>query len=313
VEEQVQSIPLRCLRPPRVLLRPVNKRSVAFLEMKGTIQRFGLWNSIAVRPTEMPGVYEIIDGYYRFTCCELLNWEAIPCIIKHGLTDEDVLAAQVQANAIRPETKPVEFARQLKRLQTARPDITLSEMAAMVGKTTKWIKQQLSLLTLIEPAQKLVDRDEMPLLNAYMLAKIPLKIQPEFLDRAQELPPAMFKAAAAAVIRQVMEAIKTGKLENWFVKPFKPQPFQKPLKDVLKELESGQVGTKTVLKAGLKTPLEGWKKALEWVASLDAETLEQQQKKTTKRQQRQTLERTTYLNKIDDAVPDPDSSSSDSH
>jgi ParB/RepB/Spo0J family partition protein len=315
VNEQVANISLTCLRPPKVLLRPVNKRSVAFLEMRNSIRDGGgLLNSIAVRPTETDGVYEIIDGMYRFTCCEMLGWETIPCIIKYGYTDEMVLAAQVRANAIRPETKPVEFAKQLKRLQKAIPEITASEMSGMVGKSVNWVKQQLSLLNLIEKAQKAVDRDEMPLLNAYMLSKIPQAIQPEFFEQAKALTPNEFHSLAANVIRGVMEAIKQGKLENWFVKEFKPRPFFKPVKDVLKEIESRQVGTKTVLKAGLKTPLEGWVKALEWVASLDAESVEKQQKKATKRQSKQVFERTKYLTHIDQAVPDPDpDSSSDSH
>lgn len=309
MKDEIKHVPLANLRPPRVLLRPVHKRSVAYLEMRRTIRDGnGPMNSICVRPTDEPDVYEIIDGLYRFTCCEELRHETIPCVIKTGMTDEQVLALQIQANAIRPETTPVEFARQLKRIQAALPEITASEMCGMVGKSVKWIKQQLSLLDLCEKVQQAVDRDEMPLLNAYMLAKIPQSMQPDFLQAAKDTPPGPFKAMAVGVIRQVMEAMKQGKLERWFVKEFKPQPFLKSLKVILKELEAGQVGTKTVLKAGCKTPLEGWRKALEWAASLDAESVEKQQRLATKRQQRSTLERT----KEDVAPLNPDFDDPDS-
>jgi ParB/RepB/Spo0J family partition protein len=315
VEEQFDNLLLSQLRPPKVLLRPVNKRSVAYLEMRDSIRdpQGGLLNSIAVRPATEPDVYEIIDGFYRFTCCLDLGWKKIPCIIKHGYTDERVLAAQVRANAIRPETTPVEFARQLKLLQRLRPEITASDMSRMVGKSVKWVKEQLLLLELNPVAQKAVDRDEMSLMNAYMLAKIPQSYQADFFEQAKTLPPTEFHAIAAGMIRQVMEAIKQGKLERWFVREFKPRPFLKPLKVILKELEAGQIGTKTLLKAGSKTPIEGWKKALEWVASLDPESMEKQQKKATKRQQRQTFERKTLHDSIDTVVPDSDSSVSDTN
>ena len=42
--------------------------------------------------------------------------------MKHDLTDEDVLAIQIQANALRPETTPVEYARQIRKIMAARPD-----------------------------------------------------------------------------------------------------------------------------------------------------------------------------------------------
>ena len=53
----------------------------------------------------------------------------MPCIVKHGLTDEDVLALQIQANALRPETTAVEYARQIKVVAEAKPGITLAGLS----------------------------------------------------------------------------------------------------------------------------------------------------------------------------------------
>lgn len=284
MQDEFLNIPLASLRPPKVLLRLVQKKSVEFLEMRSTIEHGGLINSIAVRPTETPGVYEIVDGFHRFTCCSELDWEAMPCIVKHGMTDAEALAWQVKAQAIRPETKPVEFARHLKRLQNAYPEITASEMSRMVGKSVKWIKEQLTLLDLDAKSQKAVDRDEMPLANAYMLAKLPKLVQPDYFKQAKSLPVREFASVAANAIRGVMEAIKTGKLNNWFVKEFKPRPFLKPLRVVLKELESARVGTKTMLASKIETPIDAWRLALQWVASLDPASVDLQQKNARKRQ-----------------------------
>lgn len=307
LQEQLATIPINRLKPAKVLLRPVNKRSLAYLEMKTTIRNRGLFNSISVRPTNTPDLFEIIDGSYRVECCKELNWEAMPCIIKHGMSDVDVLASQIMANSIRPETKPVEFAKQLKRIQVAIPDITLSEIGGMVGKGVHWIKEQLNLLDLIPIAQEIVDSDGMPLCNAYMLAKIPTAMQPQYLLDAQEMTVTEFKAVAVSVIRHVMEDIKTGKLENWFVKEFKPLSYLRPLKEVLKELESAQVGTKTLLTGEFDTPLAGWRKALEWVANMDPESVEKQRKRAIKRQSRQHFKRKARNSQVDNTVPDPES------
>jgi ParB/RepB/Spo0J family partition protein len=272
--------------------------------MRNSIKDGGLLNSIAVRPTSEPGIYEIIDGYYRYTCCKELNWTHMPCIIKQ-MTDEQVLASQVRANAIRPETTPIEFAAQLKRLQKAYPEITASDLSRMVGKSVLWIKSQLSLLDLIPEAQKAIERDEMPMLNGYRLAKVPQLVQAELLQTAKTMDPKEFYALTTAIVRSVQESVKNGKLENWFIREFKPQPFLKPLKTVLAELENLAAGTRTVTEKNLRTPIEGWKAALNWAASLDDESVEKQRRNAARRLKNHVIERTQYFNELDEQEPDP--------
>ena len=38
-----------------------------------------------------------------------------PALVR-DLTDDDLLAIQIQANALRPETTPMDYARQIKRI-----------------------------------------------------------------------------------------------------------------------------------------------------------------------------------------------------
>lgn len=194
--EQVANIPIDDIIDPKVLLRFVNKRSVEYLELVDSIEQTGLWNSICVRPAG--GKYEVIDGFYRLTACRELKRKTIPCIVRHGLTDREVLCAQIRTNAIRPETTPSEFARQLKRIQASQPGITLPEIAVMVNKTAHWVGRQLNLLELSPKIQRWVDRGEIPLDSAYMLAKVPLRVRHKMAEQARVMDVTSFKAWAAS-------------------------------------------------------------------------------------------------------------------
>jgi len=107
--------------------------------MRDSIASEGFWNSISVRPAKEDDRYEIIDGLFRYTCACDLGLESMPCIIKRNVSDDAVLAAQIQANAIRPETKPVEFARQMKQILTRRPEMTFDELAHLIHKSPSWV------------------------------------------------------------------------------------------------------------------------------------------------------------------------------
>ena len=85
---------------------------------------------------------EVVDGLYRRAACCELRRPAMPCIVKHNLTDEDVLAIQIQANALRPETTAMEYARQIKRIMeavTARQgrDATLADVSKLDPQETR--------------------------------------------------------------------------------------------------------------------------------------------------------------------------------
>ena len=139
--DEFREIPLDQIVEPWVVLRVVNRESVEYLELRDSIARQGLLNSICVRPSRRrPGKMEVVDGLYRRAACCELRRPAMPCIVKHNLTDEDVLALQIQANALRPETTVIEYARQIKRIMdaiTARQgtDATLADVSNLIHKT----------------------------------------------------------------------------------------------------------------------------------------------------------------------------------
>lgn len=292
MNEEVAIIPVSQIIDPRVLLRFVNKKSVEYLEMLDSIDKTGLWNSIAVRPAgeRAPGKYEVIDGFYRLSCCRDLGRETVPCIIRNEVSDTDVLAAQIRANAVRPETTTIEFAKQLRRIQDACPGITMPEIAALVNKRPTWVGQQLRLLNLPEDIQLMVDRGDMPLSSAYMLAKVPPRYMREMAPHARAMEPEVFKAYAAGVIKEFMEQVRTGKLIKQFDDyAFVPQPHLKPLKHVVKEIETCENAGTVVVAENAKTAIQGFIAGLKWVANIDREGLREQQKEFEARRRKPDL------------------------
>ena len=219
----------------------------------------------------------------------------MPCIVKHNLTDEDVLALQIQANALRPETTVIEYARQIRRIMdaiTARQgtDATLADVSNLIHKSPEWIRQQLDLLSLRADIQKAVERGEIPLGSAYMLAKLPRVQQAQFVDLAKTAPAREFVPVAARLVKQIQEAARQGKLHD-FCKDFEPVPYLRPLKEVLAEYREHRLGGLAVVKAGSKTPVDGWYLALEWALNLDEESIREQREKVLARTRATVLER----------------------
>jgi len=278
MNDQFHEIPTDQLVDPQVLLRPVATESVEYLELFESIKEIGFLNSISVRPSQRQSDhFEVIDGLWRTTCAREVGLPSVPCIIKHHVSDDDVLALQIQANAIRPETKPIEFANQIRRIQKVRPDITLIELASLVNKKPGWVSQQLGLLRLDTSTQRAVDRGEINLGNAYMLSKIPPRLRVNFIDEAKLMGEMEFKVLAAGVVKQFKEAVKQGKLEDFFTRDFQVQPYLRSLKDVREEFEKGVEAPLLLTIGDYSNAMEGWKAALEWVLHLDPESQKKQE------------------------------------
>ena len=278
--DELRELSITDLVEPWVLLRPVDHNSVEYLEMRDSLEANGFLNSISVRPCKRhEGKFEIIDGMYRFTCAREIDLVTIPVIIKYGVADELALSLQLQANAVRPETKPCEFAKQLRRLQKIYPDITMRGLSAMVCKSPEWVRRTLGLLNLNPVMQRMVNRGEICSQNAYMLSKIPPRLRSDYIDQAKTLPAVAFYPIAASVVKQFKEAVRQGKLDAFFTDDFEPQYYLRSLKDVTAEYQTQLEGPLLVTTENCKTPMDGWRAALKWMLHLDPASVAQQEEK----------------------------------
>ncbi len=274
MQDEHRLLPLDALVEPWVVLRPVNRASLEYLELRDSLAAVGFINSICVRPSaRKPGRMEVVDGLYRYTGAVELRLPAVPCIVKHNLTDEDVLAIQIQANALRPETTPVEYARQLKRMiatmsGSLQRDITLTDVSARIHKSPEWVENQLLLLRLTKPLQLAVERGEIPLSSAYALARVPRPHQSQFADAAQTMTATEFVPLANRYAKRFKEAVCQGRMDDLY-QEFQPRPHLRAYKEVLAEYQGRQSGGLFVAAAGCRTPVDAWYLALQWALHLD--------------------------------------------
>lgn len=288
-DDTIAVLPMDQVLGPRFLLRPVEKATVEYLEMTESIREHGLFNSVCVRPAgdRGPDKFEIVDGNTRYEVHRDLALPTIKAIIKYNVTDEQLLADQIQANALRRETTKTEYARQIQRIQKFLPGLTLSELAQMLKKSPLWVSRQLDLLKLGAEVRRLVDNGDMPAESAYLLVKIPYQIRSEELvAQACVLSAKQFKDIATPIIRQVMEDARNGKLQARFNdEPFEAQPYFRGNVEILREMDAMTKGAEFAAVANTKHPqdwLAGWLMALKWSMTVDPPTVEERRKAAKK-------------------------------
>lgn len=269
-------IPLTQIIPPRVLLRLVDREVVEYLELCDSLRDNGFLHPLLVRPSRLrPGFYEIINGLHRYSAAVDIGLESVPCTVR-DVSDEEALVLALESNAVQRPTTPSEYAAHLRRLIRLNPDITLAGLSRIVHKSPRWITSTLLLSRLSEDEQKMVDRGEISLDSAYMLARTPRARRKELAQLAIALPTHAFKIIAAKAIREAREAARLGHLNSAFQAEFKPRSWLRSLKQVRQEAEREEKMIEILHAEGCDTMVDGWRAALKWVLHLDTKSIELQ-------------------------------------
>lgn len=265
-----RDIPLVKVAPAPVLLRPIDKLSMAYLNMVEDFRQDGhLLNAILVRPLE--DGFQVVDGMYRWTASHEAGLTIIQCVVR-TMTDEEVVVYQIKANATRKDTDLIEFARHLERLRRFHGDgCTLVKLADIVGKPREWVNEILNLNHLIGLAKTAVQRGEISVGNAKLLAKLKRHLQPAYMRDARLLPVKEFRQVIARAVNDYREAIKAGKMSAYYGGVAKP--ICRKIRTIADELEDWSNGGLMILKHGCQTPLDGWKLAVQWVMQMDPESI----------------------------------------
>lgn len=274
----VQVIPVSQIRANEVSLRTVQTESEAFLGIVESIKINGILNAISVRhrTDEETGeeYFEVIDGLHRYTAAKVAGLTEMPAIIKDLSTDE-VHEAQIMANVHRVETKPAQYTKMLVGLLNRNPMMTITELANKLGKSVTWVSKRLSLTKITdEKIQDLIDADEIPLSNAFALAKLPEDDQRLFLEDAMVLSPKEFLPKVDARIKEIREANRKGK--DAAPREFQPTAFLRKMKEVKEELESKNLAPQ--LAEGL-SPVDAFLEGLRFCIHLDRISVEEQRAK----------------------------------
>lgn len=263
------------ITPPQSLLRLVDSRSVEYLELVESIRDHGVLKPLLVR--QRRGKWEIIDGLHRFTAAREVGLETVPCHVVEA-TDEEAITLAIQANAIAKETRSCEYAAHLRRYLKRHTDLTIAGLSRVIKKSPRWIENCLSLNQLDEPTQTMVNRGEIPLQSAYLLARIPGHQRCEFVDQARALPARDFKQIAAEVIRRWKESVRLGRLQHYFPSVFKPREYLRTLRELRFEDQTSETGIELSQGERWKHPLDGWRAAVKWMLHMDVTGLAEQKR-----------------------------------
>lgn len=273
-ETNIQHIPTDRLLEPRVPLRLLKKSNVEYLELRDAIQKHGFNGAILVRPyPNRPDYFEVVTGWHRCNCCKDLGLPTVPCIVR-DLTDDEVLALQIQENDVRIPTEPIEYARHLWRLRRKSPDLTLAGLAKLSGRSMAWVGNHLNLLRLRKKYQKLVEQGKISLQNAYYLGKLPYPLQDEHIKAARSMTTPEFKALAVGVQKALSEKKKQGHLRDLLLRDFEPEPHLRTISEIRKEIFAKSAMNAVLLSRGATNAQEGFLAALDWVLHMDDASIE---------------------------------------
>jgi ParB family chromosome partitioning protein len=114
-----------------------------FDDMVESIRENGVMIPIIVRPLER-GAYEILSGHNRFEAAKVVGFEAIPAIVREGLSDDEALIIVTETNLI----------------QRSFADLTHSERAAAISVRHEAAKSQGRRTDLINEVENLLKNSE---------------------------------------------------------------------------------------------------------------------------------------------------------
>ena len=265
-----------------VALRAVDRENVQYLNLVQDVKRRGVIQPITVRQQEVDGevYYEICDGLHRYSAAIDAGISTIDIKIV-DFDDAEVEETQIVANLVRVDTKPVDYTKQLLRMMTRNPLMTMGELGNRISQSEAFINQRLSLLKLDASIQAFVNEGEIKLNNAYALSKLPLDEQHNFTDAAMTQKPSQFVPAVQARAKELRDAKRAGKEASDSV--WEPTAHLRKLGELKAEFATGEVGPSIVASCGCESASEGFAAAIAWVISLDDASVESQKAKADQR------------------------------
>ena len=290
---EILNLPLKEIRPPSIIMSLVNKDSLSYLELRESIRSDGMMQNLTVKQSENTNYkYELVTGLKRYTIAQELELEYVPCLIIKA-ESSDIIIKQIQENCCRDQPSKLDLYLHFKRLLLCRPDLTFGDIAMLVHKSPMWVKDILSLQELIPEAKVLMEDNEITITAAVVLAKLPTSIQYDLLDSSIELDSNDFLQKCRKLKKAYTAAAKQGNVIEWEKQYLTdPVPSIRTFSEVRQEYILCEFGKQFMKDNPTLTPLEIWKKAMEWVIQLDPVSVKKHYEKLQEVEER----RHKYLN-----------------
>lgn len=251
------------------LLRPAQRESQEYQNLRDSIRQRGLQTPIEVRKSEKTGKFIILNGVQRYSCHIDLNIPTIKANYKPNVKSKSqILDFQLIANKHQVKTTPKEYRRQILRMLSSEPWMTQKDIAERLNVQQSWVSQVCKTASLHPDFEPLIESGELSVTKAIHLCKLTPDDQLEFIDRAKSLEPEEF---AAVIIRFIQDRNKNREKALQASREFVPVARIRTKGAILEHMENLEDGER--------------KLALQWVLQLDPESVEQQQQDWTAKQQ----------------------------
>jgi ParB family transcriptional regulator, chromosome partitioning protein len=149
------------LDPPVLRANPFQPRrefdEEEIQSLADSIKAQGLLQPILVRQKEN-STYEIISGERRFRALKLLGKDKIPCMVKTGLSDREMMEMAIVENIQREDLNEIEKAEAYQKL-LQEYEYTHDQLARQVGKSRTAVTNTLRLLGLPQEILQMVRRN----------------------------------------------------------------------------------------------------------------------------------------------------------
>ena len=157
VEDEKKSsnqLPIRSIRPNPFQPRQVFD-AVALRELAESIKSHGVLQPVVVRASSVG--FELIAGERRWRAAGMAGLTAIPALVRHGVSDQEMLELALVENVQRQDLNAIERARGFRAMIDAL-GITQDAVAGKVGLERSTVANHLRLLELPEQIQEGVSR-----------------------------------------------------------------------------------------------------------------------------------------------------------
>ena len=130
---QLAYLDINCITEYPICLRPIQKDTQQYIELKLSILHKGLLNPITVNQVSETK-FEVMDGLYRYEICKELEYKTIPAIVLPKMTEGQLLEYQLIKSVHTCVTTSLQYKQHMLRILSYYLDITIVELAAKINK-----------------------------------------------------------------------------------------------------------------------------------------------------------------------------------
>lgn len=158
--DSIQQVPLRAIAAGDNDRKKFD--TGALTRLADTMADHGLLQPVTLR-TLPDGRFEVVAGERRFRAATLLGWDSIPAVVR-DLDDSAASTAMLVENTGRVDLDPIEEGHAYaKRIGEG---MTVEQVARLAGVTAWKVNLRLQMLDLVDEAQQLIRRGDLPLMMA---------------------------------------------------------------------------------------------------------------------------------------------------